>query len=245
MADTVWFDGYDFGEKFIIGDVQRPLPEFRIASTQVDGVDGEMMDGFTVGPRTCSFTVSATAAGRWSLQALARELADVLLVREPKALMFTDERDPSNSKDVLYRHAVPDGTFDFEEFVRAGRWTLRFRQPDPYLYGKSCSVHLFSNVAKEVVVGGNAPAKLVAKMKPQNGKTSCTLKAGGLGFVKYRAAFDGQTELTLDFASQYARLSKSITAEGLVAGSRFFEFDGRPMMQADAPTDLSWRERWI
>lgn len=227
----------------------RPFPEFRDSSTQIEGADGEWFDSQTIGPR--EFTITLVANGRLiysseDLQALARDIGKTFMVREPKRFTFSDERDPGRPDTQLYRLAVPTGVFDAEEFIRAGRWTCRFRQLDPFLYGYSRSEALKANTATEITVGGNAPAaNLVAKTTPKNGVKRYELAVVGGQSIAFKANFDNSTELTVNFRNQTARIDKSITAEGLATGSRFFDFGGTLKLKANSLTTLTWTERWL
>jgi predicted phage tail component-like protein len=102
---TVTFDGYDFGKKFVISEVARPFPEFRVSSTAITGADGEVLDDSTVGTRECSFVLAARSNSREDLHRLARELAGVMLAREAKKLVFTDEKSPRKDGTQLFRLA--------------------------------------------------------------------------------------------------------------------------------------------
>jgi predicted phage tail component-like protein len=223
----------------------RPFPEFRDSTSRVEGADGETLDSLVLGPREFTVTLVAINNGQGlpGIQDTARRLGDLLLVRQPKRFVFQDEQDKFGTQ--LVRYAIPTGAFDSEEFIQAGKWTVHFKQPDPYLYGKAGSKHLEPGVSTEVAVGGNAPAKLIAKATPETGKSYYTLQSSGHGTIKFRADFDGETVITVNFANQAISLSKTVTGSGLTAGSRFFSFDGTPLMRAYAPTDLSWQERWI
>lgn len=239
--ETVTFNGVDISALFMVADMSRPLPEFRDSSTTVEGADGDSFDALTIGPRECSFTVISAHRTMRELQDDARELMAVLAVREPKPLTFSDERDRDGVQ--LVRYAVPTGSFDAQEFVRAGQWTLRFRQHDPYLYGKPRSVVLAANEAQRVDVGGNAPAIPLATTAP---RASSYLLRSGSGYISYFAPFDGNSTLTLDFAELTARLSPALEgAKGLQTGSRFFEFAGVTSLFATAQTTVSWTERWL
>jgi predicted phage tail component-like protein len=246
MALTVKFNGYDFSKKFIIADVKRPFPEFRASSTQIDGADGEWLDAMTVGARECSFALVAKANTAQELQYLARELARVLLMREPENLTFSDELDPNDKKTQLVRKAVPDGVFDFEEFIKAGRWTCHFKMPDPYLYRKEKTSKLIK-ASKQLTfeVGGNAPAaNVVATATPPNGKTSYQLVTSDAHLV-YKANFTGAQTVKFDFDRQTAKVTGNI-GDGLTTGSSFFVLDGTMTIKSvNADTTITYYERWL
>lgn len=240
---TIKFNGYDLGKKFVIANVKRPFPAFRVGTTQVEGADGDLFDALTVGPRECSFDLYAKANTRQELQFLVRELARHLLVREPKRLVFSDEIDPNDNKTQLYRLAVPDGTFDFEGIIRDGKWTCRFLMPDPFLYGQPRTETLTDGQQRTIDVRGNAPALPTAKAIVKEGKSRYSLTSKN-GHIEYQADFTEDTELTLNFERQTVKTSAD--GDGLTTGSAFFEFSGSIALRADGgDTVISWTERWV
>lgn len=263
---TMTYDGVDL--RFMKGNKarvlpmcdSRPFPEFRVASSSIDGADGESLDWMTVGPREFSITLvtAGTAAMSDPIErnALAREIGALLLTREAKRFTFSDEKSPKNKREQLSRLAVPTGAFDYEEFMHTGRLTCTFKQLDPYLIGKKrvdvIDEATGSKYVKTIDVGGNAPANLVATTTPHDGATHYNIAAKGRSHVNYYAPFDGKHMLTINFKNQTVRVSKTqedaaaLGGLGLTSGSRFFEFSGRNLtIVATAPTTLSWYERWL
>ena len=240
MALTVKYNGTDLSRLFTITEINRPSPEFRNAGTVVEGADGEAFDSLTIGPRECSFVMIATKLNATQRQTMARRLMAVMSVREPKALTFSDEVDGDGNQ--LVRYAVPTGAFDAQEFIKAGKWTCRFKQHDPYLYGKSRSVVLKPNQAQKISVGGNAESWFAASSKPTG--SSYTL-SNGSRYIRFEASFDGSGTLMLDARAQTARLSSGSNVRGIIAGSRFFVLRGTMTLTATSTTTLSWHERWL
>lgn len=235
--ERVTFNGVNLSARFVIADIKRPLPEFRDTSSTVEGMDGEFFDALTVGPRECSFSVVAAHKSASELQTLARELMALMTVRKPSALTFSDEVDKDGFQ--LTRYAVPTGSLDAEEFIKAGRWTFTFKQHDPYLYGKQRSVVLKANAAQKVEIGGNAECY----------PTATSYASGSyykLSSGNYSVRFDGPLSglLTVDFAAQKVSNASS-SAAGLHTGSRFFAFSGTMVLTASHQTTLKWRERWL
>lgn len=235
MSIGVSFNGVTLSDVGVVGELLRPLPEFRPSATTISGRDGDVFDGITVGPRECGFTLTALDRSTSGLQAFARSLMYVLAVSEPAALTFTDELDSDGNQ--LTRYAVPTGAFDFESFVRAGRWPLRFVQHDPYLYGKERSDILPANSYKEVNFGGNAPVYPIATATPSSGTYTINNTAR---HVTLKGSYG--TQLTLDFAAQTIDTDGSCS---LQTGSRFFPCRGTMQMRATAQTTLEWAERWL
>ena len=242
MSLTVKFNGTDLTKLFTIGGVSRPLPEFRGVSTAVDGRDGEVFDGMTLGPREVAFDVVCRDKDLSALHDAARQLMSILAVRSPKALTFSDEKDAD--KTQLVRYAVPFGNFDTESFIKAARWTCRFKQPDPYLYGKKRTAVIPANDVLNVDTGGNADAWLKAEATVGNG-SYYMLRIVKSYWVKYSAPFSGQT-IAIDMDAQTAKLDTDISgADGLVYGTRFFPIRGMVKLTATHRTQLSWQERWL
>ena len=239
---TVKFNGTNLSKLFIIGNQSRPLPEFRDASSTVDGRDGDIFESLTVGPREVSFELVCKGKSPKEIQDAARTLMDLFTVRKPRPLTFSDEVDDDGNQ--LVRYAVPTGSFDSQEFIRAGRWRCRFRQHDPFLYGRERSVVVKAGQAKKVDAGGNTPAWPTASAVVASG-TEYRLGLAGGKYVKYAAAFSGQ-EMNIDMSAQTAKPKPAISgADGLQKGSRFFSIDGTVTFEASHTTTVSWRERWL
>lgn len=243
---SVIFNGTNLESFFIVSDVARPLPEFRAASTRIDGADGESFDLMTLGPRECSFDLYAVDKSAQALQDAARLLTSIFMVREPKPLQFSDEKDPNGNQ--LRRYVVPVGSFDSEAFIRAGVWRCRFRSFDPFLYGISRSATLTAGTATQIdfgtYVSGRmlAPALVRATSTPSG--SMYTIESGS-GHIRYDAPFDGNT-LVLDFEAQTATLSPALAnASGLAFGSTFFPLTGTATVTASDDTALAWTDRWV
>lgn len=246
--ETITFNGVDLTNplnstkpRLVITEVKRPMAAWESAATKVDGADGEYFDSLTNGTRECSFALVAEKLTRREVQIMARKLAGVLNVRSPKRLCFTDERDMDGNQ--LHRLAVPDGAFDMDEFIRAGKWTLRFLQHDPYLYGKQRSVVLKTNQAQRVQVGGNAPTWAVATANPTGSRYTLGI-VGGKGIM-----FDGPlngSDMTIDFVRSSVHVAQPADGvKGLRTSSRFFALEGTMDLVASAQTTLTWDERWL
>ncbi len=218
-----------------IGELSRPLPEFRPTATTVSGRNGDVFDGTTVGTRECSFTLTVTQTDTRQLQTLARTLASMLSTSTPKRLTFSDELDSGNNQ--LVRWAVPVGAFDFDAFLRAGKWTLRFVQYDPYLYGKDRSAVIPAHSTQSINFGGNAPVYPTATATPQSG--TYTLSSGGRN-VTLQGEFG--SGITLNFGEQIVYTSGACS---LHTNSRFFSCQGTMPITATAQTTITWAERWL
>ena len=231
---SVTFNSTNLESTFIISNVRRPLPEFRATSTRIDGADGEAFEAWAVNK------------SQQGLQDAARVLTALFSVREPKALQFSDEKDPAANQ--LTRYAVPRGSFDSEAFIRAGMWECRFVSYDPFLYGIAKTESLVANTEKEIAFGTTvdgrmkAPALVKATSTPTG---SYYTLACGDDYVKYEATFNSNT-LVLDFEAQTATLTPAVSgAGGLTFGSSFFPLSGTKTLLATANTTLQWTERWF
>lgn len=246
--ETITFNGVNLTNplngtkpRLVITDVKRPLASYESSSTKVEGADGELFDMQQIGVRECSFALVADKLSRREIQLMARKLASVLAVRSPKRLCFSDERD--NDGNQLVRYAVPDGAFDMDEFIRAGKWTLKFKQHDPYLYGKYRSVVLKANQAQTVNAGGNAETWPTAVSHP-SGSTYTLGVQGGRG-ITIAAPFSGQ-ELIISFERERITCTPAIAnAAGIQTSSRFFPMNGSMKLISNNKTTLSWYERWL
>lgn len=239
----VSFDGVVLNDKFLVGNIKRPMPEFRSTSTTVEGRDGDEFDSITVGTRRCSFTVVAARKTEKALQDAARTLAAILSVRKPVKLTFSDERDKDGNQ--LVRYAVPDGAFDADSFKSLGKWDCEFVMHDPYLYGKSRSVVLKANQAQKIQAGGgdNIGMFPVAVSNPRGTTYTLGIKDGQ--GVTIKAPFAGE-ELRVDFARERITINPAIAnAEGIQTRSRFFSLSGTMNLISNNQTTLTWTERWL
>lgn len=235
------FNGYRFNAKFKAFCDSRPLPDFVGTSTKVEGADGELFEHQAIGTREFEITIIALDKSAKALQTLARELTGVLAVRSPKPFAFSDEVDKDGNQ--LVRYAIPDGVFDSEDFVRSGRWTGRFKQYDPYLYGKYRSVVLKANQAQTVNTGGNAQAWPTAVSNPSGSMYTLGID-GGRG-IAIAAPFSGQ-QITINFERERITCYPAIAnASGIQTGSRFFPLNGSMKLKSNNKTTLSWTERWL
>lgn len=257
---TVSYDGVRLNDTFYVLDIKRPLPEFKPVTTVVNGADGEEFDGLTIGPRECSMTLVVKTRTARGIQDAAREVMRMLAKREPARLRFSDELDPDGTG--LYRLAVPYGSFDVSEFMHAAKWEVKFKSPNPYLYGKSRSVVLNKNREQTIKVGGNAESWPKVTSNPT--ASSYTITVVGGEHVTYKAAFGGR-KLTIDMHRQTAKVSGSASGtigvvqdfaaavsaalggdnSGLQTGSRFFSISGTVKLKASAKSEVTWRERWL
>lgn len=238
----VIFNGKPLTDAFTVGNIKRPLPEFRPSMALVDGMDGEFFADQTVGTRRVSFDlVCSGASTQRELQDAARMLADMMLVRKPVPMVFSDELDPMGN--LLVRYVLPTGQFDADEFKRLGKWHCEFVQPDPYLYGRSRSVVVKANQTLQVEAGGNAPAYPKATSTVQSGLYYQIGIDGA--YVRYAGLFSGQS-IEIDMEAQTAKPNPAIAgADGLQKGSRFFAIDGTVNLTATHQTTVSWVERWL
>ncbi|MBR2681420.1 MAG: phage tail family protein [Exiguobacterium sp.] len=236
------YGDYVLSDDFICIVESRPLPEFKPTSTSVDGADGESFDALTLGTRTFTITVVFKPEhDRKKRHKLARKLAGELLTREPKRFIFTDENDSDGNQ--LSRLAVPTGVIDIDAFVNTERWTIEFIQHNPFLIGKEVSVVLKPNESTKIKVRGDVRALPLLTANPTG--TLYWLKDNDSNWLRFGGPFNGST-LNGNFAKQTLKLDPSVSgAEGLQAGSVFFEFKGSMYVKASHRTTLTWRERWI
>ena len=232
------YNGVMLNELFEVVPISRPTPEFRVESTSIPGVDGELFESLTLGTRESVVRFVALKKDTKELQYAARKLMEIIAVREPARLYFGDEEDADGND--LYRLAVPVGAFDMAQFIRAGYWDVRFVQHDPFLYGKERSVVVRGS--ERVKAGGNADAFAIVRTIP-NG--SAFTLSNGSEHITYKAPFNGSTKLTIYMESQRISVSQQIGGEGLQPGSRFFPMRGDMVLSATSKATVSWVERWL
>ena len=233
MTPTVTFNGVVLNNSFIVSNVNRPLPEFRNSSTQIEGRDGEEFDSLTVGMREVTFTVYAKSKSQDQIAQAARQLAKILFVRQPTALTFSDEKD---GRTQLVRFAVPDGAFSADEFIRVGKWDCRFLQHDPFLHGNTIKRQISGTTT--ISVGGNVETYPVA-----------TANASGTYQISYKGQhvkFGGAGgRIIVNFKKQKVS-SGGATGDGLQVGSRFFALQpGQSKISVSHSTQLEYTELWL
>lgn len=193
---------------------------------------------------------------------------EILSVRSPKPLQFSDEEDPYGNQ--LTRWAVPTGAFDAEEFKRAGRWTCRFVQPDPYLYGRDRALFLPRGETWRVPMGGNAPVYPYFTATPRGDYPLWSVgvfqpyknSVGGYdwrGKVTFDSryldgsgqAFSGTNGLRCDMDAQTVSFDRMAydsgkPVRGLLTDSRFFSLEGTERIQSMfTDSMMTWTERWL
>ena len=239
---AVTFNGTDLTNRFIVGDQKRPLPEFRVSTMQVEGADGEVYGGSTIGPRFLSFRVTSVGRTPRQVQDDAKFLMALLAVRQPTELSISDERSPGDTQ--LVRYVVPSGSFDMDEYVRAGSWVLQFIQPDPYLYGHTYTQSVASGSTVEIFVDGNAPAEWTVSAVPNSGATLYTFEYGTKKVV-FDGVFDGAKAISVDSRTGTVRtgavgngLTNATTIEPVGPGTV-------ELKSSSGTATFQWRERWL
>ena len=236
------YGGVNLHDKFECTVVKRPLPEFRATGSAISGVDGEIFESVNYGTREVVISVYAIDRTRRGIQYAARDLMSILNTHEEKYLCLGDERD--EDKNLLYRKAVPSGTFDFQQFIHAGSWEIKFKQFDPFLYGKERVEQLMTlNQWHSFSAGGNVEAFPIIKAKPI-GNTFTIEKYGG-EHITFKGDISGKM-LTINMFKQTVKVDPTITTgDGLQIGSRFFSIDGGVALRANCTTVVTWYERWL
>lgn len=235
------YGGVNLDEQFECIVTKRPLPEFRATGSTIYGVDGEDFEGVTYGTREITIAVYVLDKKRKGIQRAARDLMEILATREEKKLYIGDEFDFDGNK--LYRKAVPVGTFDFEQFIHAGKWEITFKQFDPFLHGKERVERLRSNQLWAFNTGGNVEAWPVVTATPTS--NTFTLQKLGGEHITFKGAIAGK-KLTVNMKKQTIKVEPEITSgEGLQIGSRFFSIEGAEGVTSNCPAEISWTERWL
>ncbi len=238
----VRYGGMNLDEQFECIVTKRPLPEFRASSSKVYGVDGEVFEGVNYGTREITIAVYALDKKRRGIQRAARDLMGILATHEEKKLFIGDERDKDGNE--LYRLAVPSGTFDFEQFIHAGKWEITFKQFDPFLYGMGQVKKLSHNMWRSFETGGNVEAWPIIKAKPVS--NTFTIEKFGGEHITFKGDITGK-KLIINTQRQIVKVEPDITTgEGLQLGSRFFSIEGGVTMRTNAmEAYVSWDERWL
>jgi predicted phage tail component-like protein len=239
---TVTFNGVVLTNRFIVGDQKRPLPEFRVSSMQVDGADGEVYGGSTIGPRFLSFRVTSIDREPRQVQDDAKFLMQTLAVRQPTELAISDERSAGNTQ--LVRYVVPTGSFDMDEYVRAGSWVLQFVQPDPYLYGHVRTQEVASDATVETFIDGNAPSEWTLHAVPNSTTGAYTFEYGENAVV-FDGAFDGAMALVVD--SRTGAVNTGAAGNGLTNATTIepIQHGTVTLKSIGGPATFQWRPRWL
>ncbi len=236
------YDGVDLNEQFECFVVDRPLPEFRASGSTVNGVDGDIFESATYGTREIVLALYAIDKTQRGLQRAARKVMELVGTHEEKKLVVGDERDYDGNQ--LYRKAVPIGVPEFTPYVHAGRFVIRFKQFDPFLYGKERAEQLMSlNQWHPFNTGGNVEAYPVIIAKPIS--NVLTVEKFGGEHITFKGDIAGKT-VTINTKKQTVKVEPEITTgEGLQLGSRFFSIKDGVAIRANCTAVVSWDERWL
>lgn len=240
------YNGVNLNDEFECFVVDRPLPEFRATGTTIYGVDGESFESATYGTREITIAVYAIDKTQRGLQRAARRLMEIVATHEEKKLVIGDERDFNGYQ--LYRKVVPIGVPEFTPYVHAGRFLLRFKQFDPFLYGNERVKRLEgNNIPLNFDAGGNVEAWPIIKVTPPRTVNTLELyKVGSGERITFNGAIGGR-DLVINTKKQTVKVDGSGVTEGngLMVGSRFFSISGKTSIISNSPGKISWDERWL
>lgn len=163
MRTKVLFDGHDLTELYAVSDLRRSLLPRELGSEDVPGMDGALFTGARLGVRTTTLTLTARAKDMGRRQQLARQLAEILNVSEPRPLQVSID-------DGLWLMAVPSSGTDATRWLNATSFEVEFVSHDPLMRGDERTVTVPSGGSVTFTVGGSAPTMpLVAAPAARDG----------------------------------------------------------------------------
>jgi hypothetical protein len=194
-------------------------------------------------PSLLSFTLVFRGSSPTERQAFVRELASVLMVKEPVRVAFS-------SDNGLYYEAVTEGALDFASFIEGGALTVNMHALSAALYGVERSVTVPSGGSATLMVGGSYPTNptitaSAALVNSSTGLWGVRLDAGDFLRVaatknaNHAVSFDCETRVTqVDGATKIPTLDSDWLA--LTPGIHTIANDA-----GTGACVVSWRERWV
>lgn len=154
MRTRVWFDGHELTEHYLCSDLGRALLPRSVGTQRVGGLDGAIVTGVTLSPRTVTMTLTTVCRDMAKRQAWARRLAAALAVDEPRPLRISID-------GGLWLMAVPTSSGDAARRLAATSFDVSFECTDPVFRGERRSVAVPSGGTTSFRVGGTYPASPV------------------------------------------------------------------------------------
>lgn len=126
VAPTIALDGIVLNDRYSISDIHRPWPKVNVMTEEVEGRDGDVVTGLTLGPRSVSFRLWAFGADHELLMGSFAWLMELLTEEPEHRLSFGDEG--GLVRVVTLQSYEPD----YDEYAERVSMQLDFTMHDPY-----------------------------------------------------------------------------------------------------------------
>ena len=239
---TLTFNGHDLTTDFICGEPKRSIikatPTLREKST-----DGSVFAGLRFESSTISFRITTRASTATLRREAFSKLGGWLDVDEPKQLVLPET-------PTWYWLAVPDGSFDIEQYVDADSAMLTFVLVDPVAYGIEKTVNVSSGGSATFTVEGTYPTKptITASSAVRNSTALVWgLKLDNADFVHVATGSSSSRAVAIDCDKRTCTVASS--ASLITLDSDWLEFTpGSHTLAMDYGTGaavVKYRERWM
>ena len=241
--ESVAINGIDLSAYCTVADVKRPMPHLEPSLEHPPGRDGYVLRDASVMPSQITFKLILRETDAERMRRAVRELAPILLQREPVELAF-------RSDEGLFYLAVPTEDVELSEFVNCGSIDVTYQPIDAAMYGREATVTVPSGGSVEFMVGGTAPARprLLANSATRNASTGLWgITLDEMGRLEVPCSASGALKVEADCAERWVRVSNALTLPTLRSDWLSLE-PGRHMLRNHSGTGactVTWRERWL
>lgn len=238
--ERIHYGGVELTESHIGRMVSRSMPVPNLGTEQVPGRDGYVPTGGELLPGSVTFRLVAKG-GEQERRAFAREIAPLVMSREPKRLEFA-------SDGGLWCMAVPVSA-DFREYVASGVVDVEMRPIDAAMYGEERTVTVPSGGSASFVVGGTYPTQPKASANAVRSPNSLVwgLRLDGGAFVHVATGNSSARAVAIDCAARTCTVAGAQTIPTLDSDWLSMA-PGEHVLAMDNGTGaatVSFVERWL
>ena len=205
--ESVVLGGVTLTSSYVVEGVVRPLPTPVPSYEAVAGSDRNVILDVRFEPPTISFTIIATDKTASQRRTMARDLAAILLSKQPVTLSF------SGDGGKYYRGVVSD-ELEMREFVRCGLLPVSFLCDSAAMYGTTRTVTVPSGGTASVTVGGTYPTRpsVVCESAVRNSSSLVWgLKLDDQKFVHVMTGSSSSRRVEFDCEARVCKVSNSLT----------------------------------
>jgi predicted phage tail component-like protein len=161
-APTITIDGTVLNTQFRISEIKRPFPPFNAQSVEIDGRDGSVLKGVSLGTRSVSFRLWSFSQDHNYMYTQFQMLLELLVTSFEHQLIFSDELG-------LVRTVTLVSELDFDEYVERGSILLEFVMYDQLreYEGQSMTISVPSGGSAQFVAQHSNPHILVTAQAAQ------------------------------------------------------------------------------
>lgn len=138
MRDTIIFNGIDLSERFIIGAVDRGMPEIKATTVQNVG-DGENLDKVSYGTREHVVRLYSSHVGKSCIRDFENDIYSCFYKKGVSRLEFTDD-------EGFYFNALVADAPKVTRFIDGAYADITFLCLDPYKYGAQRTIRITGDI---------------------------------------------------------------------------------------------------